>query len=457
MDRFVLYSPLPSCPQPFRRPLLSVLSHLLRVRPAGRGKTWGRPGKLAIGPAHLPLPSAPLWRLRPRPLRLYTTPAIFLPVKKFLSIFSGLLLIATLVLAYTAHHYKEKSRKPFEVTFSIDAKAFKEKLAKEPRGWMLEQISRDLSAYQKTGITQEMLNKLFSGKRIRKLNLVRFTIQDRQISFSLDEHNLESKQFRHLLAALKKLNELAPLPDVDFVLSLEDGFPQDLNAPLLVYAKAASASSLILMPDFKALTGYPWLRQQMEEGNRKYSWEDKTAKAFWRGSTTGGWLTLLNWDQIARTKLVLLSLSHPDKIDARLNHVVQCDPEIPALIQGKGMMGKTVEQMDHLKYKYLVDVDGNSCSFERYFWTLLSNSLALKQITPNIQWYYGALKPYEHFVPVKEDLSDLLEKFEWATTHDAESKQIAENATAFVKNELSPEDIFVYMTHLLREYAKLQR
>ena len=112
--------------------------------------------------------------------------------------------------------------------------------------------------------------------------------------------------------------------------------------------------------------------------------------------------------------------------------------------------------INHLEYKYLVDVDGNSCSFERYFWVLLSNSLVLKQITPNIQWYYSALNPYEHFVPVKEDLSDLLEKYEWALSHDLEAKKIAQNATEFAKENLSTEDVFLYMHCLLKEYARLQ-
>jgi hypothetical protein len=47
-----------------------------------------------------------------------------------------------------------------------------------------------------------------------------------------------------------------------------------------------------------------------------------------------------------------------------------------------------------------------------------------------------------------------MEKIQWAQTHDQEAKQIADNATAFIKKELSPEDVFVYMTHLLQEYAK---
>lgn len=38
-----------------------------------------------------------------------------------------------------------------------------------------------------------------------------------------------------------------------------------------------------------------------------------------------------------------------------------------------------------------------------------------------------------HYVPVKEDLSDLKEKFDWAETHQEEAKRIADQSTKWVK------------------------
>jgi hypothetical protein len=377
-------------------------------------------------------------------------------MKNFLRLLCCVLFFSTIVLGYTVFNYKEKAKHRFQVSIPIDATLFQEKLASPPPEWVLQQIHADLDTYKETGISKSLLDAFFEGKTIQTLKLIRFTIKDRQVSCSLSPNNLEHRQFRHLLAAFEKLNQLTVLPDVDFILSLHDGFSGNLDVPLFVYAKSEVANSLVLMPDFKALTGYPYLREEMEQGSQKWSWDKKLLKAFWRGSTTGGWLTAFNWHEIPRVKLALLGHAHPNQIDARITGVVQCDPEIPSLIQSKGLLGKMVSQADHLKYKYVVDVDGNSCSFERYFWALLSNSLVLKQMTPNVQWYYKGLKPYEHFVPVKEDLSDLLDQITWAQTHDVQAQQIAETATAFIKNEVTIEDTFVYMTHLLREYAKLQ-
>lgn len=376
-------------------------------------------------------------------------------MKYLLAVFFCLFALASASAIYfysEAKHYKRSFR-----TIEFDPVVLQKKLNKEPPAWMLRQIRSDLSAYS-SGITKQMIDEGFSGKRVEDFSLVRFTIKDGHITFAHDEKNLYSRHFKELLACIRKLGEQVPLPDVDFVVSLEDGFGGNPGiGPCFVFAKNADVSSLILIPDIKALAGYGKLRQMIPEANEMHPWEKKEAKTFWRGSTTGGYSTLANWDQIARAKLVLLSLAHPEAIDARFNSVVQCDPEVPQLMKAKGMVSKSVTRPDHLKFKYLVDVDGNSCSYERYFWLLLSNSVVLKQMTPNVQWYYGALEPYKHFVPVKEDLSDLLEKIEWAKTHDLEAKLIAEEASQFVRDNLGPEDTALYLYLLLKEYARLQK
>lgn len=371
----------------------------------------------------------------------------------------SILLAGLMCLGVTVRHYQDKLKNQHYVNIPVDQILLKEKLKGDPPEWMREQIQNDLKAFQDKGISKFSLDTFFRGKKIQDLSVVRFTLSKGHLLFALDERNLDQRQFRHVLAFFKKLNELVPLPDVDFIVSLQDGFEQSLGleCPLFVYAKTKGANDQVLIPDFKALTGYTTLRKMMEKGSQKYPWEKKEAQAFWRGATTGGYLTLSNWTQFARTKLALLSLAHPQELDARFNNFAQCDPEVPKVLKAKGLQGNRVSQINHLKYKYLVDVDGNTCSFERYFWTLLSNSLVLKQETPFIQWYYGGVKPYKHYVPVKEDLSDLLEKLAWARAHDEEARQIAENATAFVKSNLSTEDIFLYMAQLLKEYAKLQR
>lgn len=361
--------------------------------------------------------------------------------------------LGTSVIFYNELKHSQRKIK----TIAIDPHILQKKLASEPPAWMLKQIHSDLKHYS-SGISKSMIEEAFSGKKIEEFSLVRFTIKEGHISFAHDEKQLDARHFKELLGCIKKLNETIPLPNVDFVVSLEDGFGGNPGlGPCFVFAKKRDVDSLILIPDIKALVGYAKLRKMIPQANEKFPWEKKLAKGFWRGSTTGGYSTLTAWEHLMRSQLVLLSLAHPDEVDARFHAAVQCDPEVPLLLKAKGMMGKSTTKPGHLKFKYLIDVDGNSCSYERYFWLLLSNSLVLKQMTDNVQWYYGGLEPYRHFVPVKKDLSDLLDQIEWARTHDIEAQLIAEEATQFVKDNLSPEDTALYLYLLLNEYSRLQK
>lgn len=376
-------------------------------------------------------------------------------MKRFVA-FLLLLLVCALISSVVLYNQLKHAERQIK-TIAIDPKVLHAKLMKEPPEWMIRQIKSDLNAYA-SGITKKMIDEAFSGGQIETFNLIRFTIKDGHITFSLDEKNLYARHFKELLACIKKLGDHVKLPDADFLVSLEDGFAGNPGlGPCFVFAKQLDVHSLILIPDIKALSGYKKLRKMILDANAKLPWEKKISKSFWRGSTTGGYSTLATWDRLARAKLVLLSLSYPEIVDARFHSVVQCDSEIPRLMKAKGMLSKSVSRPDHLKYKYLVDVDGNSCSYERYFWLLLSNSLVIKQITPNIQWYYGGLEPYKHFLPVKEDLSDLLEKINWAQEHDEEARLMAQRATEFAKENLEPEDTVLYLYLLLKEYARLQK
>ena len=341
----------------------------------------------------------------------------------------------------------------------VDMQRLEQKLSAAPPEWMTIQIEKDLEPYIATGVSAQVLDDGFFGNYAEQYNLARFHIKDRHVTFCVDERQVSSRQYSELLAAIQNLNQVVLIPDVDFIISLQDGFPNDPtlpNCPWFVFSKTTDNTRHILMPDFKALTGYARIRQMIQAGNDSHPWQEKESKAFWRGSTAGGFLTPSTWSQIPRSKLVLLSLKYPHELDARFNHTLQCSSDVPKILKNLGMVSGTVSRGDHLSYKYLVDVDGNSCSFERCFWLLLSNSLVIKQQSPNIQWYYGALEPYKHFIPVEDDLSDLVEKINWARNHDEESHRIADQASQFVEENLSNEDILVYFYQLLKRYAQLE-
>jgi len=81
-----------------------------------------------------------------------------------------------------------------------------------------------------------------------------------------------------------------------------------------------------------------------------------------------------------------------------------------------------VSTKDHLKYKYLINVDGDTCSWTRVPMILLSGSVMIWQYSEKTEWFLPYLIPWKHYVPVKADLSDLYEKIEWLRNNDEEAK-----------------------------------
>ncbi len=90
-----------------------------------------------------------------------------------------------------------------------------------------------------------------------------------------------------------------------------------------------------------------------------------------------------------------------------------------------------------LDYKYILDIDGWSNTWDATVWKLYSGSVLLKVKGVWEQWYYDELQEYVHYVPVANDFSDLNQQIEWCKTHDKECEQITKNACHFVKTKLS--------------------
>lgn len=342
-------------------------------------------------------------------------------------------------------------------------------LQKTSPHWMEKQIREDFAPY-KNGIPLNIFDDLYSVLEPELFQLVRFKVKDNQLSVDNTYDWLKRSHF--IQKALIFLIETVGLPDIDFVMTMHDGFDVPfyfkeqpghnpapfIKKPILTFAKSKKTGNGILIPDFEALSDQ---RTNYSEKNlHVYSWKDKEKKAFWRGSTTGRKYKKDNWFLIPRARLTLLSLQNPDLLDAKFTGVTQppylSEEGVEEMISTNNLLTSFTSIDEHLKYRYLIDIDGNSCSYSRPYWILLSNSLLLKHESDEMQWYYKGLKPYQHYVPFKSDFSDIFEKIEWAKNHDLEAIKITKQATEFAKDFLSIEQTYLYFYKVLLNYARLQ-
>lgn len=175
----------------------------------------------------------------------------------------------------------------------------------------------------------------------------------------------------------------------------------------------------------------------------------------WRGSTAqnGTLITHNNCHQFSRVKLCELSNEQPYLIDAKFTIFAQLGESIPYLEQFRSEM---VSYENQFNYKYHILIDGNTSSYSASGWKFFANSVIFKPHSRWVQWYYSQLHPWAHYVPVATDLSDLVEKIQWAIQNDSLAKEIAHNSREFALSHITHPNNLAYLHYALLKYSKLR-
>lgn len=99
-------------------------------------------------------------------------------------------------------------------------------------------------------------------------------------------------------------------------------------------------------------------------------------------------------------------------------------------------------------YSILLDIEGGGYS-ARLKYLLFSNKPLLIVYRPYKEFFFKNLKEYVHYIPVKRDLSDLIEKTNWILNNYNESLDIANNAFEFAKTYLSEKYVYEHIFNII--------
>lgn len=95
--------------------------------------------------------------------------------------------------------------------------------------------------------------------------------------------------------------------------------------------------------------------------------------------------------------------------------------------------GKIMSIKEQLQYKYIMALEGNDVA-SNLKWVMSSNSVAVMPRPTFETWFMeGKLKPGVHYIEIKPDFSDLMEKIEYYDNHPEEVREIVKNANEYVK------------------------
>ncbi|CAH1129375.1 unnamed protein product [Ceutorhynchus assimilis] len=248
-----------------------------------------------------------------------------------------------------------------------------------------------------------------------------------------------------LLSLIRK----ATIPDLEFFVNLGD-WPlslKDMPEKYPIFSWCGSTESNdIIMPTYELTEaslenmGRVMLDMLSVQGNVEALWDKREAKLFWRGRDSNR----------HRLNLISLSREFPELFNVSLTNFFFYRDE-------EDVYGPKTDHVSFFRffdYKYQLAIDGTVAAYRMPF-LLAGGSLVFKPQSKYYEHFYGDLEANTHYIPVKTDLSDLVEKINWAKSHDNEAKVIAQNGQKFVNENLLPKHIFCYHMHLLNQLSKV--
>jgi hypothetical protein len=108
---------------------------------------------------------------------------------------------------------------------------------------------------------------------------------------------------------------------------------------------------------------------------------------------------------------------------------------------------------DHCDYKYLIDLQGHGFSARAKFLLHTRRPLFYQERKFHEYWFWS-LRPFVHYIPVKEDLSDLGQMLAWAESHPSECSEIANNAYKFASENLKRSDAVLRLKNILLSFRE---
>ena len=258
-----------------------------------------------------------------------------------------------------------------------------------------------------------------------------------------------SAYHNQILDMLRTVVTLVDLPDVEFILHAWDHAKVWRQDPIPVFSFIRDAAK----NDITVPYPYRWEGSGMSvaQAGDCPAWEARASKVMWRGGCTGPTMGYRDevWDAYIRYRATVLTAKRPDILDAGLAD--QCSKVgIKPLAPVDTVFGSC-------QHKHLLLLDGNTASGRSSLW-VHQGSVLLKPDSVFSEWYYHLMRPWVHYVPVREFLEDGEEQAQWVVK-DAPPKALQclrDNLAKLAKTHVNTNAIACYWWRLLTEWKRHQ-
>ena len=180
-------------------------------------------------------------------------------------------------------------------------------------------------------------------------------------------------------------------------------------------------------------------------------WAAKEPVLFFAGTTTGDRDPAKN----ERVRACVWGLGQGrDVARMHITNVAQMSPDaltsaVPTI---RAAMHPPVPLEEHFRYRYQVNIAGNTACWSRVPMIMGSRCLMLDLPQPDVMWYSPLIQDGTHYVGASH-LDDLLSKRAFCEANAGWCEHLTENARRFVASFMEARHAALYVTHLLEAAA----
>lgn len=315
------------------------------------------------------------------------------------------------------------------------------KFAPNPSSAELELTSRDLAVLHTKDVDFNKTLSLPDDKHFDLFSIKNTSLQKRE--------SWRHKRTKVIASFIQEcLKQIPDKINVDLLINVHDKYDGEFSEfPVIAFGKSVSNHpEIIQIPSLYLLDGTVGRRCKKTE-RVDPPFHLKRGKVCFYGASTG----YLNTNKNQRVQAALWAKDKKNMVIKITNWCQGADDDLIS----KGLANqiphisdKTKSIRRQLLYKYLLNIDGNSTSWDRFVWQLFSNSLSLKLESPQTEFWYPLLKDRINYVSVT------LDTLEEVITHYKENKNEAININRKSRSLvadflLNPDFLKSYMSNVL--------
>jgi len=244
--------------------------------------------------------------------------------------------------------------------------------------------------------------------------------------------------------------------------------------PRLKYTPILSTSKTDDFADVLIPTHDDWCRAVYQETgatinfqNKTYPkvnlvpWNRKISKVVFRGTTTGAGTTpetnqrLRMWQLVQDLPKAQADLFNVGFVKWNIRpRKHESEPYFDIIKRSTYPRVPFMTPQEQSTYKYILNVEGHVAAF-RLGYEMSYGSVILLVESEWKMWFSHMIHPWIHYVPVKADMSDLVEMVLWCEANQARCQTIAQNALDFYNKYLGTKGILDYLQQTLCHLKKV--